>query len=331
MKNKFFIGVCILLILWFSASCTLAGGQRKPQIEEGLEVEIEIKEGMSLRQIADMLQEKGVVQSSFVFRLFVQQEGKEASLMPGQYTLVTGMEMEEVLETIASGPPVAIYTVRIPEGFTVSQIEQKIAELPFIDSMEAARAMDISNYDYPFLEDIDSLEGFLFPKTYSVTADYSAEDIVGLMLAQFEAETRDVDFSYADQKDLTAYQILKIASLIEREAYIPQERELISAVIHNRLDLGWTLGIDATIRYALEKWDEELTVSDLAYDSEYNTRIYPGLTPTPICNPGLASIQAALNPADVDYLFFVVTDQEKGEHSFSTTLEEHERLIREAN
>ncbi len=333
MKNKLLILALIVFVPVLISGCLLPGMEPKPEIEEGIEVEVEIKEGMTLRQISDLLQEKGIIDSSFVFRLYVQQEGKETELIPGEYTLVTGSEMEEVLEAITRepGPVVVTYTVAVPEGFTVNQIEARIAQLPFIDSQEAEQAMDISNYDYPFFEEAESLEGFLFPKTYEVTAEYSAEDIVTIMLEQFKLETSGLDYSFAYEKDLTHYDILKIASLVEREAYVPEERELISAVIHNRLDLGMTLGIDATIRYGLEKWNEELTLSDLADENEYNTRVHGGLTPTPICNPGIESIEAALNPADVEYLYFVVTDQEKGTHSFSKTLEEHERNIQEAN
>ncbi len=290
-------------------------------------VEVEIREGASLAEIADLLEEKGVVESGFVFRLYVQQKGKEKELLPGKYNLETGSEMEDVLNIISSGPKIITYKLAIPEGYIAEQVKEKIVEkLPFIDYPEVNNALSVSNYSYPFLQGIESLEGFLFPKTYEVTAKYEAGDIIEMMLNQYQHETSALDYSFAQENDLSPYDILKIASLIEREAYIPEERELISAVIHNRLDIGMPLEIDATVRYALDKWDKDLTKSDLEYDSKYNTRIYPGLTPTPICNPGAASIEAALNPAEVDYLYFVVTDEEKHTHSFSNTLEEHEQL-----
>ena len=118
--------------------------------------------------------------------------------------------------------------------------------------------------------------------------------------------------------------------MIDDEAYIPEERELISAVIHNRLDIGMILGIDATLTYYLGKWNEPLTESDLNTDTPYNTRLYTGLPPTPICNPGLASIMAALNPADVNYLYFVVTDSETHEHTFTDNYDEHIKNINNA-
>lgn len=174
---------------------------------------------------------------------------------------------------------------------------------------------------------VGSLEGFLFPKTYEITEETSAEQLVDMMLAQFATETEGLDWRKAEAEGFSTYDIVKIASMIEREAHVPEERRLISGVIHNRLKQGMTLGIDATLTYWLDKWDEPLTVSDLQTDTPYNTRLYPGLPPTPIANPGLESIKAALNPADVDYLYFVVTDEERRTHTFTRTYEEHVKIL----
>jgi UPF0755 protein len=286
---------------------------------------------MTLTQIAEILEEAGVVDNALLFRLFVQQKEKEKSLAPGEYDMVTGSEYEEVLEILTIGPPIITYTVAIPEGFTIVDIiERYSSELSFISTSDMEEAVRTENYNYEYLNGLESLEGFLFPKTYELLAEYRAADIVEMMLAQYQFETGDLDYSFADQMEFTRYDILKIASMIEREAYIPEERELISAVIHNRLDIGMPLGIDATLTYFLQKWDEPLTESDLETDNPYNTRIYAGLPPTPICNPGLASIIAALAPADVDYLYFVVTDSETHEHSFTNDYNEHLNNINNA-
>jgi UPF0755 protein len=184
--------------------------------------------------------------------------------------------------------------------------------------------MDINNFSgYEFIKDKENLEGFLFPKTYDVILEYNAVNILEMMIAQYQVETNSLDWSYADNNNFEYYDILKIASLIEREAYIPEERPLILAVIYNRLKAGMPLQIDATVRYALDKWDGIVTYDDLEVDSPYNTYKYAGLTPTPICNPGLAAIKAALEPADVDYLYYVVVNEETHEHKFSNTFEEH--------
>ena len=324
--------VLIFLFLILSVSCELfKDSEEKTEVIPDTEVEFEIKEGMSLKEIAALLEEKGIIDNAFLFRLFVEQKGMEKSLKPGNYRMRTKSSYEDVLNEITTGPPVVTYKFTIPEGFKVNQVIERIAEkVPFIEYEELKRAIDVKNYNYEFLEGAPSLEGFLFPKTYEITIDYTAKDVIEMLLAQYQFETGSLDYSFASEKGLSQYDILKIASLIEREAYVPEERALISAVIHNRLDAGMPLGIDATLCYFLNKWDGELTESDLETDTEYNTRLYAGLPPTSICNPGLASIEAALNPADVDYLYFVITDSEKHTHKFSTTLEEHEKNRSEA-
>ncbi|MCL4417672.1 MAG: endolytic transglycosylase MltG [Actinobacteria bacterium] len=317
----------MLGLLSFLISCSSPQASKEGQtLENGIEVEIEIKEGMSLNEIADLLANKGIVDNSFFFKLYVQQEGKEKNLLPGKYKLLTGSEYSVVLSSITSEIPEVSYKIVIPEGFIISQTLDRIAQdLPFIKRADLDKAVDKSNYNYEFLKDAASLEGFLFPKTYEVTINYTAQNIIEMLLTQYQLETGKLDYSSAAKDNLTPYDILKIASLIEREAYVPEERPLISAVIHNRLKEGMLLQIDATVRYALNKWDEIVTFEDLKVDSPYNTYLYAGLMPTPISSPGLASIEAALAPADVDYLYYVVTDPEKHTHSFSRTLEGHEQ------
>lgn len=321
----------ISVALIFAAALTSCfmqpAAETEEQVPKGIEVEIEIAEGMNLTQIAALLAEKGVVDDAFVFRLFVQQKGKEKNLLPGKYRLLTGSEYEDVLNTIIAGEKVVVYKLTIPEGYTITQVKEKILkDIPFVEEADLDAAMDIGNY-YEFYgffsQEITGLEGFLFPKTYDVTVDYTPKNIIEMLLTQYQMEMQPLDWSYADDKGYTKYDILKIASLIEREAYIAEERPLISAVIHNRLDIGMALQIDATVRYALDKWDGIVTYDDLEVDSPYNTYKYAGLPPTPICSPGLASIKAALAPADVNYLYYVVIDENTHEHKFSETFEEH--------
>lgn len=333
VNNKFINKINLVIILlvipllsFYLVSCSLFKGAEKEEVTAGVEVEFEIKEGMTLKEIASLLEEKEIIDNAFLFRLFVEQRGKEKSLIPGIYTIETNSEYEKVLDRIVAGTPVVTYKFIIPEGFTRKEIIERVAqEIPFIEYKDMEEAVDIGNYSYDYLKDAESLEGFLFPKTYEITIDYSARNIIEMMLAQYQFETGSLDYSFTEDKGFTRYDILIIASMIEKEAYVPEERALISAVIHNRLDINMALGIDATLCYFLDKWDGNLTETDLEIDTEYNTRLYTGLPPTPICNPGLASIKAALNPEDVDYLYYVVNDEVKHTHSFSNTLEEHER------
>ena len=337
-NSKKFILVFVILLL----SCmflTLSGcgiisntQTSKSVIEKGLDVEIQIKEGMNLTQISGLLEEKGIVDNGLYFKVYAEEKGFEKKMMPGTYNLKTGSEYDEVLQAITAGPMVVTFKLAIPEGFMVNQINERIvSELPFIIKADLEKAMNPSSYSYNFLNDgnskVQSLEGFLFPKTYEVLAQYNAQNVIEMFLSQYQLETSSLDYEFASDNNLTAYDILKIASMIEREAYIPEERPLISSVIHNRLKINMALGIDATLTYFLNKWDTPLTESDLKTDTPYNTRLYSGLPPTPICNPGLESIKAALNPAETDYLYYVVTDTVNHKHSFSKTLEEHNENV----
>jgi UPF0755 protein len=324
--------VCaVLIIIFASVSCGLLNPAvstetAKPAIAKGSEVEVEIKQGANLTQIAEMLAEKGIVDDAFVFRLYVQEQGKEKNLLPGTYLLITGDEYKNILNVITAGEKQVIYKLTIPEGFTLNQIKERIiADIPFVESQELEIALDINTYknSYEFLSDKTTLEGFLFPKTYDITVQYTAKNIIEMLITQYQLETQPLDWSYAADNNFSNYDILKIASLIEREAYIPDERPLISAVIYNRLKIDMLLQIDATVRYALDKWEGIVTYDDLEVDSPYNTYKYTGLTPTPICNPGLAAIKAALAPAVVDYLFYVVVDEKTHQHEFSKTFQEH--------
>ena len=158
---------------------------------------------------------------------------------------------------------------------------------------------DLEDYD---AEDAPNLEGFLFPATYPIVKKETAKELVSQQLEAFRSNFDGVDLSYAKSKNLTPYDVLIIASMIEKEIQVPEERKLAAAVIYNRLKAGDTLGIDATIRYYLGNYDEQLTESELADPHPYNTRVNPGLPPTPISNPGVASIEAAANPAKSDAL-----------------------------
>jgi uncharacterized YceG family protein len=175
--------------------------------------------------------------------------------------------------------------------------------------------------------DTHTLEGFLFPSTYQMIGGASAADLVARQLDAFRQNFAKVDMGAARKRNLTRYDVLTIASMVEREAQLARERPLIAAVIENRLKQGIPLGIDATIRYQINNWARPLRVSELQRDTPYNTRTRRGLPPTPIGNPGLSSIQAAANPAKTNYLFFVRKPGKSGEHAFSSTDQQFERDV----
>ncbi|HEY1286374.1 MAG TPA: endolytic transglycosylase MltG [Solirubrobacterales bacterium] len=219
-------------------------------------------------------------------------------------------------------PPVVARTisVTIPEGYSREQTAAVAREAGLRGSYMKASVHS------PFLNPAKyggagarNLEGFLFPDTFELERGAPASDLVQLQLRDFKRRIAGVDMSYARSKNLTTYDVLTIASMVEREAQLESERPLIAAVIYNRLHEGMTLGIDATIRFATGNYTEPLSESELAVDSPYNTRLNSGLPPGPIGNPGLASIEAAARPAKVDYLFYVVKPGTCGEHSFTAS------------
>ena len=329
-----FIIIPVLCIFLALTGCSIISSSTtsKAVIEKGLDVEFQIEEGMNLTQISDLLEKKGIVDSGLFFKIYAEEKGAEKKMMPGKYNLKTGSEYADVLQVISAGPVIVTFKLLIPEGFMLNQITERIiSDLPFITEADLQKAMGPSNYSYDFLNNnnvkVENLEGFLFPKTYEVLPQYNAQNVIEMFLSQYQLETSSLDYGFASKNNLTPYDILIIASMIEKEAYIPEERPLISAVIHNRLKINMALGIDATLIYFLNKWDTPLTESDLKTDTPYNTRLYTGLPPTPIGNPGLESIKAALNPAEVDYLYYVVTDPVNHKHSFSKTLKEHNENV----
>jgi UPF0755 protein len=177
----------------------------------------------------------------------------------------------------------------------------------------------------PYLpEDAESEEGFLFPETYEfVEGDTRAPQVIRKLLDQFGTEAESLQWANATDLGVTPYEVVTIASMIEEEARLDEERALIAGVIYNRLQLGMTLGIDATLLYDDPTPDGQLSFSDLETDTPYNTRINPGLPPTPIASPGRASLEAALNPAETEFLYYVLCGED-GHHAFGTTAEEHE-------
>lgn len=301
----------------------------RPQVEvaAGQPVQLEIPQGSDTRAIAEILAGAGVIDNAAMFRLRARLEENDGKLRPGVYDLTTGMRHSEVVDRLLAGPAVAYVTVTIPEGFTVEQIAGRLeAEvgIPASEFKELAttRAAAFAD-DRPYLAEVSngSLEGYLFPKTYRIVESADATAVANMMLDQFEDEFAGVDLSYATSKNLTPHDVVIIASMIEREARIAEERPIVSSVIYNRLGKKMKLEIDATIEYILPGTRPRLLYKHLRIDSPYNTYMYAGLPVGPISNPGLASLQAAAGPADTAYLYYVLTSED-GSHTFTETLEE---------
>ena len=290
-------------------------------------VRVAIAKDASVGEIADILDERGVVSRASLFELRATLGGDRGDLKSGVYELREDMSYGDAIDALVAGPSPDIVRLTIPEGLSRREIAPLAARAGIRgDYLRAsADASRINPREYGLRADPESLEGLLFPATYELRRGATAATLVSEQVAAFARNMSQVNESYARTKNLTTWDVVTIAAMIEREAQVPAERKLIAAVIYNRLKQGIPLGIDATIRYATGNWQQPLTRSQLAIDSPYNTRTNPGLPPGPIGNPGLASIKAAARPARVGYLYYVVKPGTCGEHAFSSTFAEFER------
>ena len=287
-------------------------------------VAVTVPAGANAGRIGEMLAERGVVDSGTFFQVNATLTGRRGKLRPGDYTLRRGMSHGGALNALVQGPKAKVVKtidVTVPEGLSIREAAPRVDEGPLQGSyLKAARSertlQKVRELGAPRRS--GTAEGFLFPATYTLVDGAPARNLVDRQLAAFEENLSKVDLALAKRKNLTRYDVLIIASMIERETGVDRERPLIASVIYNRLQDGMTLGIDATIRYFENNWTEPLVQSELERDSPYNTRLNRGLPPTPIGNPGLASIRAAANPASSDFIFYVAKPGTCG-HAFSST------------
>jgi UPF0755 protein len=263
---------------------------------------VKIPSGASASTISDLLQQAGIVSDGGRFRNYSKAQNEGTDFHPGVYHFKAGTDYDAIIHRLDLGPIPDVVKLVIPEGFRISQIEDRLRSVGI--SPQAYKAA-LAHTAPPAGWGATSMEGFMFPATYTVKPHEKAQTLIAQQLAAFQDNFSQVNMKYARSKNLTDYDVLKIASMIEREAGAPSDRAKIAAVIYNRLHLGMDLGIDATLLYEYGSWTHQLTQSELAADTPYNTRVRPGLPPTPISNPGLASLQAAAHPAHVDYLYYV--------------------------
>ena len=300
---------------------------------QGAAIDIRIPAGSGAEEIGAQLAQAGIVDSAFLFRVRTTLSGKRDSLRSGRHTLHKNMTYGSAIEALSEPDTTQArptVDVTIPEGRSRREIapiaQQAGLRGSYLEASKRFRGA-LSPFDYGAPRGTRSLEGFLFPATYELNVSAPARDLVERQLAAFRQNFSTVNFDRAKRKHLTRYDVLIIASMVEREAQLAKERPLIAAVIYNRLSDGTPLGIDATTRYALHKPSGALRQSELEIESPYNTRKRAGLPPTPIGNPGLASIRAAAAPANVKHRYFVVKPGTCGEHVFAATLEQHNQNV----
>ncbi|MEH3053889.1 MAG: endolytic transglycosylase MltG [Patulibacter minatonensis] len=292
-------------------------------------VTVEIPQGATASEVASKLQEAGVVDSATLFGLRALISGKRQNLVAGTLQLKRNMSYSAALAALSGTVPFQAETTSVTtqEGLSIREVAQRFKRQGVLDDYGAtakkifktSRSKLRTTYKMP--ASVDTLEGFLFPATYELPVPAKADDLVTRQLQSFQQNFNGISLTKAKRAGLTPYEVLIIASMVEREARLTRERKLIAAVIYNRLKLNMPLGIDATFRYASGDWTNPIKQSELDKDGPYNSRKRIGLPPTPIGNPGLASIEAAADPANVNYLYFVVKPNRCGEHAFSATNE----------
>jgi UPF0755 protein len=327
------VGLAVLAVLLFAAwfANSLFQPFKGDGTGAGSEVRVTIPRGAGVGEIADLLEQRGVVSSSFFFQTRARLAGRTGELKPGSYGLRHDMGFTAALDALEKGTPPSIVVITIPEGRSRREVASLVKGKlrgDYLKATRRSRALNPREYGAKGARD---LEGFLFPATFELKRGKPISELVKQQLSVFRQKFENVDMRYARRKNLTPYDVLTIASLIEREAQLPKERPLIASVIYNRLHRGMPLGIDASVRFVTHNWERPLRESELANPSPYNTRIHAGLPPGPIGNPGIASIRAAARPAKTGYLFYVVKPGGNGSHSFSKTDAEFQRDVARYN
>ncbi|HEX6300234.1 MAG TPA: endolytic transglycosylase MltG [Acidimicrobiia bacterium] len=308
------------------------GGQTPVDVEPGIPVTIEIPPGSSGQDIGVILATNGVVRSALEFEVAVRNVDAAQQLQAGTYELTTLMDPAEVVAELVSGPAAAVYRVTIPEGLRISEILVRLGEgsphtFSDFESVLLDGSVSTSLREIPEEPVLQDWEGLLFPDTYEFAQSSEPQAILQRMASTMEQRVQSIDWSAWEELGYTQYQGIVLASLIETEVRLDEERPIVSSVIYNRLAEGMALEIDATVLYALDTRDP--AEFDREIDSPYNTYRNPGLPPTPIAAPGRASLEAAASPDETPYFYYVLSDEE-GHHAFAETLEEHNANVQQA-
>jgi len=296
----------------------------------GEDVAITIPQGASTSDIAEILKEKNLIKSVFRFKLESKLNNYDGTFQQGNYTLNTSMTHQQIMELLQKGGEAKeTYQLVIPEGFTIDKIAQRLQEQDIMTAEEFINEVNTGEFDYEFLKDLPTsterrykLEGYLFPATYTLYDGVTAHELIDKMLQRFEIEYTQNIQEDLEQSEHTLDEIVIIASIIEAEIQVPEERPRAAGVIRNRLEQGMKLQIDATVLYAQGTTKDRVMESDLEYSSPYNTYQVEGLPIGPISNPGSAALEAALHPEDNNYIYYVVEKYGSSNHVFTETYEE---------
>ena len=327
------LGGFIAVLLVAGAAVIWVQHQLDPPGSPGAAVQVRVEKGMSVADIGKMLEREGVISSATIFRYYARLNGGANSVQAGEYTFHKRESMGKVISILEHGAKgEEQVSLTIPEGLTLDEIADKVGELPGRSAdrfRELAKGGTIRSQYEP--SGVDSLEGLLLPETYEFNKSDDEATILRRMVQTFDQTATELGIASAAEKlKITPYQAVIVASLVEREARVPEDRGPIARVIYNRLDKGMRLQIDATVLYALGEHKDTVLYTDLDVDSPYNTYRVDGLPPGPIASPGKASLQAALQPTPGPWLFYVLSEA-NGKHAFASNLAEFNRLVAQAH
>lgn len=286
-----------------------------------------VHHGMPMVMISEQLSRAGVIKHPFVFSAFARMIGVDRKLRAGEYELEGGLTMMNVLNMLKEGK-CKLYKAVLIEGWTGMQMAEYLSAQPFAWAGlkdEFVKLFSDRNLAVSLEIDAPTLEGYLFPDTYMMERPNSAYAMISMLVAEFKKNYTPELAARAAGMGMNRNQVLTLASIIEKEAGNDEERPLVSSVFHNRLKKGMPLQADPTVIYAIKDYDGNIRKSDLSNPSPYNTYVHAGLPPGPICNPGIASIKAALWPASTNYLYFV--SRNDGTHEFNENYSDHAKAV----
>lgn len=330
------ITVFVILLLFGGA----AGGglyyiqqNLKPVEASNEDILVTIPKGASSKKISEILYENGLIRNSTIFRYYTKYKNMGSGLQAGDYIFTKGMTNDQLLAKMAKGDVhIETFTFTIPEGLSVPQIADLLAKKGYVDKDVFLKEVNEGKFDYDFVQAIPTdeqrkyrLEGYLFPETYEMKKGATEHQIIARMLHQFDLVFLDEWKDELKKRNLSIDEAVRLASIVEREAVIADERPVIAGVFYNRIEDDWLLQSCATVQYILGKQRDVITFADLEVKDPYNTYIHKGLPPGAISNPGAASLKAVVFPDDNPYFFFVTKKDGSGSHHFSKTFAEHKK------
>lgn len=338
MRKQIQAAAVLLLLLVLAAAGGLSFIHLYNRPSEGIPGEgavFHVEEGQSVAEVAGRLESRGLIRSKYILVGLAKHRGTGALIKSGYYRIERGMSTADIHDLLVRGAQ-TLHKVTVPEGLTANKIAARFEENGICsadDFLEAAASTETyteGENRFPIPPEAESLQGFLYPDTYLFQREYPAEKVVGHMVEMFFDKLKEIVPDYRELPVQEIYRKVILASIVEREYRAEDEADKIASVFYNRIDRGMRLQSCATVVYVLtrergEEHPEKLTFDDLEVKSEFNTYTNSGLPPAPISNPGEVALRAAFEPAETDYLYFLVQDPEDGRHTFSRTLSEHNK------